>query len=146
MKILRLFKRAIYPNKSILMKKYIDELNEILWAEDFDIKILNDILHKIKREFQVSFEIIDFKIYNLDCLVKAIVDKKTAIGNKNFELAAQSRDLEKKCIKYLEIKNRFKIYTSEFQIDSDRILFFHTGTSPNDKAIKTELNKWTNII
>lgn len=146
MKILRLFKRAKYPNKSILMKKYVGELNKILWDEGFDINLLNDVLRKIKKDFHVSFEIIDLKIYNLDCLGKAIADKKTAIENKKFELAAQNRDLEKKCMKYLEIRNRLNIYTSEFQIDSDRILFFHTGTSPNDEIIKTELKNWINTL
>lgn len=142
MRITGLFKRTKYLNKSILMKKYIDELNKILWAEDFDINLMNDVLRKIKKEFQVSFEIIDLKIYNLDCLGKAIADKKIAIESKKFELAAQNRDLEKKCMKYLEIKDRLNIYASEFQIDSDRILYLHTGTSQNDELIKSGLKKW----
>lgn len=146
MKMKGLFSRAKYPTKSILMKKYINELNKILWAEDFDISLMNDVLRKIKKEFQVSFEIIDLKIYNLDCLGKAIADKKIAIESKKFELAAQNRDLEKKCMKYLEIKHRLNIYASEFQIDSNRILYFHTDTSPNDKRIKTELKNWINIL
>ena len=146
MKIKGLFSQAKYPTKSILMKKYIDELNKILWAEDFDINLMNDALRKIKKEFRVSFEIIDLKIYNLDCLAKAIADKKIAIESKKFELAAHNRDLEKKCMKYLEIKDRLKIYASEFQIDSDRILYFHTGTSPNDEKIKSELKNWINAL
>ena len=145
MKMFEFFRHIKYPNKSIRMKKYIDKLNRILWSDDYDIKKMNTVLQKINREYLVNFEIIDFKIYNLDCLGKAIVDKNTAIENKNFELAAQNRDLEKRCMKYIEIKHRLNIYTSEFQIDSNRILFFHTGTSPNDKFIKSEINKWTNI-
>ena len=60
---------------------------------------------------------------------------------KDFERAAEFREMEKECLNYIQLKREFNIEKSIFYYEKDYLFYFCLGTAKNDKIVKDSLNE-----
>jgi len=119
----------------------IQELNNLLETDSFDIMQFDIIYRLIKEQETAKTKLIDFEYYNEERLEEAKNEKIICVQLQNFEKAASSRDLELECQKYVDLKKEFKIEKSRFHYEQNFLLYFYLGTSKNDKLVKEYLKK-----
>jgi len=119
----------------------IQELNNLLETDNFDIMQFDIIYRLIKEQETAKTKLIDFEYYNEERLEEAKNEKIICVQLQNFEKAASSRDLELECQKYVDLKKEFKIEKSRFHYEQNFLLYFYLGTSKNDKLVKEYLKK-----
>jgi uncharacterized short protein YbdD (DUF466 family) len=112
------------------------ELNIMLYAKEFDQKHFEELWKRLKDNFNPRIGMLDFEKYNEITLKRAQKEKIKSIKHSNFEKAAALRQFQEECIKYVEIKNRYKIKRSIFICKDNFLVYVYIGNARNDKWIK----------
>lgn len=129
-------------------------LNDLLEAEPFDSELLDDLISSLNElcnsRIMLNYELLesldtslnsriiffDFEYYNEKKLFRARYKKRRAIKAQNFELAANTMDLEKECLKYIAFKKQCGLEKSMFVIVHDFLIYAYFRTAKNDRQIK----------
>lgn len=119
----------------------IQELNNLLETDSFDIMQFDIIYRLIKEQETAKTKLIDFEYYNEERLEEAKNEKIICVQLQNFEKAASCRDLELECQKYVDLKKEFKIEKSMFHYEQNYLMYFYLGTAKNDKLVREYLKK-----
>jgi hypothetical protein len=118
----------------------INELNNFLEMEDFDIERFEKFYRFINYNYTIKIELIDCEYYNERRLEEIIKEKIIGVELWNFEWAAYNRDLELGCQKYIALKSQFNIEKSVFHYKQN-LMYFYFGTAKNDKFVRSFLQK-----
>ncbi|MBS4014706.1 MAG: hypothetical protein KGZ97_13295 [Bacteroidetes bacterium] len=114
----------------------LTKLNDIINANNLDVGLFRTLIKSI-----TSIKFIDLTFYNEEKLLYAKREKILCINKQIFARAALMRDLERDCIKYIELRDLLDIEHSMFCIDKEQVVFFYTGKGKNDKEVVEILNE-----
>jgi len=131
----------MYTVEEIILK-----LNEILEFKEFPETQFLELINLAKKQYCLNVKILDFEKFNEQKQEIAKNEKIHSIKAQNFEIAANWRDIEKKCIDINELKLKYNILNSMFRIEQKYLLFFFLGTFKNDKLIKDVLIKQKFVV
>jgi hypothetical protein len=112
------------------------ELNIMLFAKKFDQQHFKDLWNRLRVAFNPRTGIIDFEKDNEIKLKTAQREKIMNIKNSNFEKAASLRQFQKDCIRYIEMKKKYKIRRSIFIFKDNYLAYVHLGNARNDNRTK----------
>lgn len=127
------------PTKSLY--KTLDSLNGFLSEPINDLIEPLNLIHTLKKEFQLQLELVDFKRYNEELLAKTRTEKSQAVEALNFERAANLRELERECQKYIALRDRLQLTSSILSISKQRLVYFYFGLTKNDEVLKKLFEK-----
>ena len=127
------------PVKS--MSKTLDNLNSFLSEPISDLMEPLNLMHTLKKEFQLQLELVDFKRYNEEFLAKTRTEKSQAVEALSFEWAANQRELERECQKYIALRDRLQLTSSIFSISKQQLVYFYFGLTKNDALLKELFEK-----
>lgn len=127
------------PTKSLY--KTLDSLNGFLSEPINDLMEPLSLIHTLKKEFQLQLELVDFKRYNEELLAKTRTEKKQAVEALNFEWAANQRELERECLKYIVLRDQLQLTSSVFSISKQQLVYFYFGLTKNDALLKELFEK-----
>ena len=127
------------PLKS--MSETLDSLNGFLAEPINDLMEPLNLMHTLKKEFQLQLELVDFKRYNEKLLAKTRTEKSQAVDALSFEWAANQRELERECLKYIALRDRLQLTSSVFSISKQRLVYFYFGLTKNDEVLKELFEK-----
>ncbi len=127
------------PTKSLY--KTLDSLNGFLSEPINDLMEPLSLIHTLKKEFQLQLELVDFKRYNEELLAKTRTEKSQAVEALNFERAANLRELERECQKYIALRDRLQLTSSILSISKQRLVYFYFGLTKNDEVLKKLFEK-----
>lgn len=111
-------------------------MNELLHAGFPDNRQIGKMFEELRGRFKPVIRFIDFEYYNEKTLLWAQERKVDALKAENYEVAGECRDIEKKCLEYVEMIKRFGIRESAFHFEDNEILYLYFGNARNDKAFK----------
>lgn len=133
------------------------DLSNLLETEHFDSGLLDGLItnwnEQLNNGLNCKWEensdtschskiiFFDFEYYSEEKLTWAQQEKAKAIDAVNFELAANMRELEKECLKYIALKNQCGFYGSAFVLLHNFIIYAYFGTAKNDQRIRKSLNQ-----
>ncbi|GEM_PF-1581964 len=141
------------------LEDVVTAMNDSLNADQFDselfgnlITTLNELcnsmillnyelLESLNSSFHSRIIFFDFEFYNEERLLRVQSNKTKAIKSANFELAANMRNLEKDCLKYIDFKKQCGFEKSIFVILHNFLIYAYFGTAKNDWLIKEYLNQ-----
>ena len=127
------------PLKS--MSETLDSLNGFLAEPINDLMEPLNLMHILKKEFHLQLKLVDFKRYNEELLAKTRTEKSQAVEALNFEGAANLRELERECHKYIALRDRLQLIGSIFSINKQQLVFFYFGLTKNDALLKELFEK-----
>ncbi len=128
------------PAKSLY--KTLGSLNGFLSEPINDLMEPLNLMHTLKKEFQLQLELVDFKRYNEEFLAKTRTEKSQEVEALNFERAANLRELEQACQEYIDIRDRMGLTSSEFMISQKwHLVYFYFGQTKNDALLKELFEK-----
>lgn len=127
------------PLKS--MSETLDSLNGFLSEPISDLMKPLSLMHTLKKKFHLQLELVDFKRYNEELLAKASTDKSQAVDALSFEWAANQRELERECQKYIALRDRLQLSNSIFSINKQQLVYFYFGLTKNEKVLKELFEK-----
>jgi hypothetical protein len=112
------------------------KMNEMLEADKFKLNQFDFLIIQLKELFQITVKFLDFGYFNDKRLKLLKKEKIRLIKIQDFEAAAKIREMEKECSDYISVRTEYNIEKSSFYHDQENLLYFHLGTSKNDKKIK----------
>ena len=127
------------PTKSLY--KTLDSLNGFLSEPINDLMEPLNLMHTLKKEYSLQLELVDFKRYNEELLAKTRTEKKQAVEALNFEWAANQRELERECLKYIVLRDQLQLTSSVFSISKQQLVYFYFGLTKNDEVLKKLFEK-----
>jgi len=127
------------PVKS--MSKTLDNLNSFLSEPISDLMEPLSLMHTLKKEYSLQLKLVDFKRYNEELLAKTRTEKSQAVEALNFERAANLRELERECQKYIALRDRLQLTSSILSISKQRLVYFYFGLTKNDEVLKKLFEK-----
>ena len=95
----------------------INDLNNFLESDSFDIVEFEKLYQSIKANKSLKVKLFDFEYFNEKRLEEARKEKIVCVELLNFDKAASNRDLEGECQKYIDLKAEFKIEKSAFHYE-----------------------------
>jgi len=101
--------------------------------------LLEEICQALKEKICLKFKLMDFEFFNEERMVKITAEKKRFVKERNFEAAANWRDLEKNFEKHIRFKKYFNIEKSMFYPEDNILLYLYLGTAKNDQVIYSRL-------
>ena len=114
----------------------LSKLNNEINSNALDIDLFIDLIKGISK-----IKFIDLTFYTEEKLLYAKREKNLCIRKQLYERAALMRDLERNCIKYIELRDLLDIETSLFYLDEEQIVFLYTGKGKNDDEVVKILNE-----
>lgn len=123
------------------MSETLDSLNGFLSEPINDLMEPLSLMHTLKKEFHLQLKLVDFKRYNEELLAKARSEKSQAVEALSFEWAANQRELELECQKYIALRDRLQLTSSIFSINKQQLVFFYFGLTKNDEVLKELFEK-----
>ena len=127
------------PVKS--MSETLDSLNGFLSEPINDLMEPLNLMHTLKKEFHLQLVLVDFMQYNEELLTKARTEKSQTVEALNFEWAANQRELERECQKYIALRDRLQLSSSIFSINKQQLVYFYFGQTKNDALLKELFEK-----
>lgn len=127
------------PLKS--MSETLDSLNGFISEPISDLMEPLNLMHVLKKEYSLQLVLVDFKQYNEELLAKTRTEKSQAVEALNFEWAANQRELERDCQKYIALRDRLQLASSTFSINNQQLVFFYFGLTKNDEVLKELFEK-----
>lgn len=127
------------PLKS--MSETLDSLNGFISEPISDLMEPLNLMHVLKKEYSLQLVLVDFKQYNEELLAKTRTEKSQAVEALNFEWAANQRELERDCQKYIALRDRLQLASSTFSINKQQLVFFYFGLTKNDEVLKELFEK-----
>ena len=127
------------PLKS--MSETLDSLNGFLAEPINDLMEPLNLMHTLKKEFHLQLVLVDFMQYNEELLTKARTEKSQTVEALNFEWAANQRELERECQKYIALRDRLQLSSSIFSINKQQLVYFYFGQTKNDALLKELFEK-----
>ena len=127
------------PTKS--MTETLDNLNGFLSEPIRDLMAPLSLMHTLKKEYSLQLMLVDFKQYNEKLLAKASTEKSQAVETLNFEWAANQRELERECQKYIALRDRLQLARSKFIISKQLLAYYYFGLTKNDEVLKELFEK-----
>ena len=133
-------------------------LNDSLNADQFDSELFGNLMttlnelsnsriglnnespENLNHSFHSRILFFDFEFYNEERLLRMQSNKIKAIESANFELAANMRQLEKDCQKYIFFKKQCGFEKSIFVVLQGFLIYAYFGTAKNDQLIKEYLD------
>ena len=117
------------------------KLNELLESDQFDRNEFDFLIKLLKEYVNKDVKFLDFEYYNEDRLESARSNKMAKVKLQDFEAAAKFREMERECMKSIEIKTQYNIEKSTFYYDKGYVFYFCLGTAKNDKSVRDYLNE-----
>jgi len=127
------------PQKS--MYETLASLNGFISEPISDLMEPLNLMHALKKEYSLQLLLVDFKQYNEEFLAKTRTEKSQAVEALNFEWAANQRELERDCQKYITLRDRLQLASSTFSINKQQLVFFYFGLTKNDEVLKELFKK-----
>lgn len=127
------------PLKS--MYETLASLKDFLSEPISDLMEPLNLMHVLKKEYSLQLVLVDFKEYNEELLAKTRTEKSQAVEALNFEWAANQRELERDCQKYIALRDRLLLASSTFSINKQQLVFFYFGLTKNDEVLKELFKK-----
>ena len=121
------------------LDEMVQELNELMESESFDRTEFDFLIKQIKEQLKTDLKFLDFEYYNEVRMETARNNKIAKEKIKDFNAAFEYREIERKCLKYGQLKSEFHIEKSSFYLYKDYLLYFCLGTGMNDKVISDYL-------
>ncbi|WP_207895716.1 hypothetical protein [Acetobacteroides hydrogenigenes] len=118
------------------MTETLDSLNNFLSEPINDLMEPLNLMHTLKKNFHLQLMLVDFKRHNEELLAKTRSEKSQAVEALNFEWAANQRELERECLKYIALRDRLQLTSSTFSISKQQFVFFYFGLTKNDEVLK----------
>ncbi len=119
-------------------EEIVQKLNELV-DSDFDLTILDSLIKKFKEQLKTDVNFFDLEYFNEQRMLEARSNKTAKEEPKDFNSAFEFREIERKCLKYSQLKSEFHIEKSSFSLYKDYLLYFYLGSAKNDKVIKDYL-------
>lgn len=115
------------------IEELVTELNQALKKTDLTREKAVALINIAKDELYVHLKVLDFSFYNKSTRIKARNEKINAVRSGNFEYAAEKRDLERRCEKYIELKKQLDIKASSFYYEDGDLYYLCLGDACNDQ-------------
>jgi len=123
------------------LDEMVQKLNKLMESDQFDRTEFDFLINRIKDELKQPVKFLDFEYFNEERLEFARSNKMANVKLKDFERAAEFREMEKECLNYIQLKREFNIEKSIFYYEKDYLFYFCLGTAKNDKIVKDSLNE-----
>jgi hypothetical protein len=130
--------------KNLFMEKLeelVRKLNEMLDSYSFDLTEFDFLIKQIKEQFKIDIKVFDFAFYDERRMELARSNKLTKLEQQDFEAAAEFREIERECLKYISIKMEYHIEKSQFYYEKNHVFYFCLRTAKNDKILRDYLKK-----
>jgi hypothetical protein len=116
-------------------EKHIRALNAILYAETFDEAAFIWQLMIIRELGRTGVVVYDFAYHNDALRQEAGRKKLEALQSRHYKEAADYRDLEMTCEKFLAFRKDYPQEQSMFELIGSIPTYLHFGTATNDKEV-----------
>ena len=126
-------------------QQLISELNNLLTYKTFNEGLLNELLNQ-SAEAGLLVKLIDLTFYNEEKLLYATKEKVLCAKTQYYDRAVLMREIERDCIKYIELREKHDVEKSTFCIDGNLLLFFYYGAGVHDEKVKLLLNNLSGKI
>jgi hypothetical protein len=117
----------------------VQRLNELMKSDQFDLTEFNFLIQQIKEQLKTPVKFLDFEFYDEARMETARNNKIAMEKIKDFNAAFEFREIERKCLKYSQMKSEFHIEKSSFYLYKYYLLYFCLGTSRHDKFLRDYL-------
>lgn len=122
-------------------QQLISELNNLLTSKTFNEELLNELLNQ-SAEAGLLVKLIDLTFYNEEKLLYAKKEKVLCAKTQYYDRAVFMREIERDCIKYIELREKHNVEKSIFCIDKELLLFFYYGAGVHDEKVKALVNEF----
>lgn len=116
-------------------QQLISELNKLLTSKTFNRQLLKELLNH-SAESGLEVKLIDLTFYNEEKLLYATREKVLCAKTQYYDRAVLMRDIERDCIKYIELREKHDVEKSTFCIDGNLLLFFYYGAGVHDDKVR----------
>jgi len=123
------------------LEEMVQKLNELLETDQFDRTDFDSLIRQIKEQLKTEVKFLDFDFYDEARMLTARSNKNAMVKLKEFEAAAEFREIEWECLKYIKIKSEYHIEKSQFYYEKNYVFYFCVGTAKNDKILRDYLKK-----
>jgi hypothetical protein len=120
-------------------EEIVQKLNELLESDLFDLNEFDSLIKRFMLKVKTDIKFLDFEYYNEARMESARSNKMAKVTLKDFEAAAEFREMERECQKYIEIKTEYNLEKSAFYYGNDQLFYFCLGTAKNEKFVRDYL-------
>lgn len=117
----------------------LQELNKLVEYYQFDYTEFDFLINLLKEKRKTDVKFLDFEYYSEERMESARSNKNAKVKLKDFEAAAEFREIEWECLKFIKLKSEYHIEKSQFYYDKDYLFYFCLGTAKNDEIIRVYL-------
>jgi len=121
-------------------EEIVQRLNEVVDSNEFDLTEFDFLVKRFKEQFKTEVKFLDLEFYDETRMLAARSNKTAKEELKDFNAAFEFREIERKCLKYSQLKSEFQIEKSSFYQYKEYLLYFCFGNGKNDKVIRDYLN------
>jgi hypothetical protein len=121
-------------------EKIIQKLNEVVDSDPFDLTEFDSLIIQFKELLKTDVKFLDLEFYDEARMITARSNKTAKEELNDFNAAFEYREIERKCLKYSQLKSEFNIEKSSFYQYKDYLLYFCLGTGKNDKVVRDYMN------
>jgi hypothetical protein len=121
-------------------EKIVQTLNEMIDNDEFNLIEFDFLLKRFMEETKTSVKFLDLEFYDEARMLSARNNKIANERIKDFNSAFEYREIERKCLKYSQLKSDFKIEKSTFYLYREYLLYFCLGNGKNHKVLRDFLD------
>lgn len=110
-------------------------LNEVLNLPDFNVSYVKEYMGKLIENHSLKSILVDFDKHDEVQMETLRKKKKKCIREQDFLKAAELRDLERECRKYIEIRVENAVTRSHFFVEGKYLMYIYLGTAKNDEMM-----------
>lgn len=119
------------------VEDFVIELNKLINTHQISPKkAIKPLLISIKQQFDVKYKYIDIAEYDEELLKMLQTEKINFVKAQKFTIASLFRDLQKKCVDVIDLKNEYKITQSEFRYVQGYLMYFCCGSTYIDGSVR----------
>jgi hypothetical protein len=120
-------------------QEIVQKLNELVESDLFNRTEFDFLIQQIKEQLKTPVKFLDLEFYDEARMLSARSNKIANEKIKDFNSAFEFRKIERKCLKYSQMKSEFHIEKSSFYLYKYYLLYFCLGTSRHDKVLRDYL-------
>ena len=119
------------------IEDFVIELNKLINTHQISPKkAIKPLLISIKQQFDVKYKFIDITEYDEELLKMLQTEKINFVKAQKFTIANLLRDLQKKCVDVIDLKNEYNITQSEFRYEQGYLMYFCCGSTYIDGSVR----------
>jgi hypothetical protein len=122
-----------------LLIKIAKDLNILLKKKVMNEIRLEKICQTLGEQTRVRFKLMDFEFFNEERMDLLVAEKNRFLKDKNYEAAANLKDVEKNFEKHIRFRIFFGVRKSGFYSEDNHLVYLHTGKARNDRVIYDRL-------